>query len=310
MPDLITLPYALGFLADLGLSPAQQAKLPDAIAGVSAAVRRFCNRQFTAATFDELYTVGPGDRRVTLRQFPVISVERVAANPTAIVEVWNTDANATRATAALATTGDTATGLVATGLALTRWSSGARVATSVPFTDDMTATALAAAVVAAGGSWQAQAASGFALWPVADLRPPQGPVPCKGSDNRAGLVVHADDVPADVDERLGYLTLGSQSGGADSPRWGPAWSGPDDGGSYGGRNGLRVVYTAGFDSVPADVQLATAEAVKAALQRFQTDATLQSESDGVISWAARAEQLHLPAEVMRALNPWVNRRAG
>lgn len=310
VPDLITQPYLAGFLADLNLTPAQLAKLPDFTSAASQAVRKYCNRRFTLATYDELYTVEPPATRVTLRQFPVVSVDRCATNPSAIVSVWNTDPYATRAVAALATTGDAASGLVVTGLLLSRWTSGQRIDTPITFTANMTAAALAAAAIAAGGSWQALAANGYELWPVADLRPPQGPLPCRNTSS-ADFLAHADDVEAYPDDRLGYLNLGTpDSSAADSPRWGPTWSGAiNDIQSYGGRNGLRVVYTAGWIVAPADVQQYTAEAVKAAVQRVAIDSALKSESDGVLSWSARDQLFPLPNEVMVGLSPWINRRA-
>ena len=310
-PDLITQDYLAGFLADLELTPAQLAKLPDLAAAASRAVRVHCNRVFTSWTFDEVYTVRAPETRVTLRQFPVISIDRCLTNPAPLLEVWNLDPYATRASVALATTGDYASGFTVTGLSLSRWSSGARILTSVAFTGGMTAAQLAAAVPLADATWNAQAADGMGLWAVSDLRPPQGPIPALG-DTRAELLVHAADVAAYPDERLGYLDLGRADGtDADSPRWGPTWPGAgDDLQTYGGRNGLRVVYTAGFATVPYDVQQFTAEVVKAALERFKTDATLKSESDGVLAWASRDELLPLPRQVLVGLAPYVNRRAG
>ena len=309
--DLITQTFLLGFLSDLNLTAAQLAKLPDFTSSASQAIRRHCNRIFTSYQFDEVYTVQPPETRVTLRQFPIISVDRCMTNPAPLLTVWCTDSYATRASVSLATTGDMASGFTVTGLALSRWSSGSRVNTSVAFTANMTAAQLATAVTVADSAWQAQAASGYALAPVSDLRPPQGPIPALGS-NAAKLLVHAEDLECFPDERLGYLDLAQPDYSAtDSPRWGPTWSSAvNDVLTYGGRNGLRVVYTAGFATVPSDVQQYTAEVVKAALNRFNTDAALKSESDGVLSWSARDELLPIPREVQVGLAPWVNRRAG
>ena len=232
-------------------------------------------------------------------------------NPTPILTVWCVDSYATRASVALATTGDSVGGFNVTGLSLSRWSSGVRIVTPVAFTPGMTAAKLATAVTVADSNWQAAAASGYALAPVSDLRPPQGPIPALGA-NQAELLVHAEDLECFPDERLGYLDLAQPDYSAtDSPRWGPTWSSAvNDVLTYGGRNGLRVVYTAGFATVPLDVQQYTAEVVKAALNRFNTDSALKSESDGVLSWAARDELLPIPLEVQVGLAPWVNRRAG
>lgn len=316
LPDLVTAPYVSAYLADLNLTGNQQAAIPSLITSASASVRAFCGRAFSPVQFDELYTVDAPDSSISLRQYPIISVDRVATDPTSILSILNTDPNATRATASLATSGDSITGYTVTGLTLSRWSSGSRIDTPVAFTGGMTAAGLAAAIVAAGGYWTATPTKGLELWPVADIRPPQGPYPCftagssGGAPTSSSFFVHRTDLWTGLDERLGAVILnGNPSGSVDSPRWGPAWTGEvNDVQAYGGRLGVRVVYTAGFATIPPDVQMHVAEAVKANLERFRTDATLKSESDGVLSWSA-GELLPLPRSVVLGLYPHILLRA-
>lgn len=307
LPDLITQPYLLGYLSVAGveLTPEQLAKLPDLTAAASAAVRSYCRRVFSAWTFDELYTVEAPSNEVILRQYPVLSAERCATGLTPILSVWCEAAATPRAVASLASDGDEATGLVATGLALTRWTAGQKVEDLVPFVDGMTAQDLAAAVAAIGGGWQARASDGYADWPAADLRPPQGAFPAL-STRAAEFAVHASDLGHTLNARLGTVVLGTDDGDpGSSPKWGPTWaSDPDDAVVYGGNLGLQVVYTAGFRTIPADVQHWTAETCKAAVQRASLDPSLQSESDGVLSWTARGELLPIPRDALIGLFSW------
>lgn len=74
---------------------------------------------------------------------------------------------------------------------------------------------------------------------------------------------------------------------------------------------MRVAYTAGSATVPYDIQVLTAEVVKASVDRLRADSAIKSESDGVLSWSARPleELAFLPPWVRQGLAPYVNHRA-
>lgn len=313
LPDLIDQATLAAYLADLPLTPAARANLPGLAGSASAAIRRHCNRLFSLWSFDELYTAQPGSNELVLKQFPVISVERVASGLAPILTLGNLDpVTNQRATLTVDTTADPVTGaLVPVSVTLRRVASGVTLISTLLFSAYPTVQALAAAVNALGGGWEARAADGYTLWATADAVGVQGARPALGAD-AAELRAHVEDLDFTLRPGPGLLRLGPSggSGSLDSPRFGPfVGQADDDAGSYGGLNGVRVAYTAGFATAPPDVAQYTAEIVKAAIERFRTDSTLQSESDGVLSWAARGELLPIPSGVMTALSSYVNHRA-
>ena len=272
------------------------------MSAASTLVESWCNRLFARAVLDELYTVGP-NQSLLLHQFPVNAIQRLATSPTAVLSIANTDtATNQRAVAALAATGSESAGLVVTGLILTRWASGSAIASAVSFTSNETVAAVAAAVNALGGGWAASTPPGYASWPAADLRAPMGSTPALGGQG-ARFLAHVADLAFDLDADTGIVALGQPAGNAiASPAWGPTWSTSlGDLALYGGANGVRCVYDAGFDVVPYDVQQATAELVKAMLERLATDSTLLAESDGTYSWQGRGILDALPPSVKQTL---------
>ncbi len=315
--DLVDQSTLATFMLGYGLTVAENQLLPRLAGAASRAIRRFCNRSFLLATFDELYTVTAPARTLVLREFPVSTVARCATSPTTALTIANTDTTTNyRATVALKTTGDGAAGLTPTGITLTRYASGVAHATDLLFGAGPPAIysvqELVTQINAIGSGWSASVANSMGGWAVTDLRPVQGTMRAYGTVSAAALLIHADDLNFSLNERTGILTLGEPSDPSfDSPRWGPfASSEFQEVVSYGGRNGVRVVYTAGEAAVPPDVVLYCAEVVKAAIDRLRTDSALKSESDGTLSWSSRPldELTALPPSVCAGLTPYINLR--
>lgn len=310
-PDLTDLATVTGYLAERGLTPAELAALPMLITSASDNIRLYCRRAFTSWTFDELYTVDPPEREITLRQFPVLAVESVRTDPSVVLTIANTSTANQRAIVGLATGGDVETSPAPTGITLTRWASGVKSSQTLTFAANVTLTALATAIAGLGNGWTATPALGYELWPSSDLRAVQGGSATNG--NAVQLLMHLSDLSCDIDERMGILTLGTDTNAsANTPRWGPTWSQEfQDVSAYGGTNGVRVVYTAGFNVVPSDVQKAVADTCQSALDRLKTDMSIQSESDGTISWTGRdpGKLTALPLSVCTAMSMRVNHRA-
>lgn len=310
--DASTLSAALA-AAGLGGRAEEAAIVPRLASAASAAIRAFCRRDFTVATYDELYEVTPARRSLTLRQYPVVSVARVATGLTPVLEITNTSASVYRATAALVATAGSTT---PTGLAMVRHADGQATSNTITFGVGVplvrTVAQLAAQVLAAGNGWTATVVDDFGAWAVTDLRPVQGAQPAK-SPAAATLRLHAEDLAHSVDERLGMLYVGPAPGGLGSDeRWGPGWPGEEsDRRGYGGATGVRVVYEAGYATIPADVVQAAVETVKAAVERLRTDATLVSESDGQYSYTVRdpAALAAIPTAVQASLASHVSHRA-
>src|SRR5271154_6239549 len=93
LPDLITTSRATQNATLAALNTANATYLASLITAASDAVRRACNRDFSQTTYSEYHSGGIYIREpLRLRQFPVLEITRVAANPQAALLVQNTDA--------------------------------------------------------------------------------------------------------------------------------------------------------------------------------------------------------------------------
>lgn len=233
MADLITSARAKYNINQATFTTAENTTLSALVTAASKAVKRFCRREFDTQSFDELYG-GSGDVNLQLAQYPLLSVSRVSTAPAAVLLIRNTDASTLRAAVAV----------TSVGLTLVRVASGTTTTdTSVTWSGNSTLLAVKNAVVALGNGWTArQPDASYASWPSSDLRAPQGPLDAK--QREAALRLHVQDIDDfHVDAPHGWLVR-----------------------SAGWRRGVdnyRVVYSAGYDTVPEDVQEACAQWVSA-----------------------------------------------
>jgi hypothetical protein len=246
--DLIDRTRALYNLNNRATTSAENTTLDALITAVSAAVKRYCHTGFTSATYDELYS-GAGQQRLLLRQIPVISVARVAYGPYAVIRVINNDPANQRATVAVSSASDT--DVTGTGVTLVRVAAGTVTTdTSVTFAGNATLQAVVNAINALGHGWSASVPqSQYANWPSADLRI-QGAVNCAGV--YAEIKHHVTEISDfQVDRKRGWLIRGVN---ALVTQWEDpliVWT--------PGIDNYRVIYTAGYATIPSDVQEATAE---------------------------------------------------
>lgn len=246
MADLINSARAKYAINQSSFSAGEDTTIAALVTAVSKAIKRYCRREFDSQNLDELYS-GNGDFRLLLNQYPVISVSRVAAGPKTVLTIKNSSSSNQRATAAV----------TSSGLSLTRVVSGSSTTdTSVSFAGNPTIQAVANAVNALGNGWSASVPdSTYALWASADLRAIQGSLDAKNVD--APLRLFADDIDDyEVDTVRGWLLRGHR---------GLGWE--EDIGAYAGWDcgvdNFRVIYTAGYSTVPEDVQEACAQWVAA-----------------------------------------------
>jgi hypothetical protein len=132
-------------------------------------------------SYDELYS-GQGDRRLMLRQYPLISVESVRYRPVTVLKITNTIAANVQARVSV----------TSTGLKLVRVNAGIKTTDASPtFAGNVTLTALAATVNALGNGWSAQVfgdATNYGSWPSADLYwPPSFPTFSGGAVGHGAL---------------------------------------------------------------------------------------------------------------------------
>lgn len=235
MSDLITLDRARQNLPSS--VNADEPQIATLITAVSQAVQRWCRRDFTATAYDELYH-GNGERLLLLRQYPLISIESIRHDPTAVMTVTNTSTSNQQARVSV----------TSTGLVLKRVTSGVATTNTLTFAVNPTLSTLKSAVEALGNGWSATILGDYGSWPTADLLALQGAVNAAGFS--AELTMHVAELSGfEVDARRGWVWHGHASSSPfdDAPVWAR------------GVNNFRVQYTAGFSLVPDDVQEATAE---------------------------------------------------
>lgn len=272
MPDLITRERALRNLPSLTSPTAAEYLLLDAlIAACSQAIERHCNRFFAIGLHDELYH-GNGRSILCLGQLPVVSVERVAHDPTAVLRVTNTSAANQRASVKI----------TETGLSLMRVASGVTTTSTLAFSTNVTLTSLATAIAALGNGWSATVITGYESFPSTDLRATQGAFACHGL--QAELRLHVQELhDFDVDAERGYLIRRDSTFEGGAQHW-------------------RVVYAAGFATIPEAVQEACAEWVAALFWQSKRDPGLTQEAvPGAVSRSFRSD---MPAMVRTLLGPY------
>jgi hypothetical protein len=271
MADLITRARAIKNLDDRETTADEDDTLDNLVSAVSQAVENYCGREFDAQQFDELYR-GQRKARLLLDHYPIISVERVAYGPNTVLSITNTSAANQRATVKV----------TATGLTLTRVASGVvSTDTSVTWAGNVTLAAVATAVNALGNGWSATVAdTAYSNRASADLRAIQG-------------ALNAKDMPAELQMHLfevGDFQVLAEEGALVRCSW------------HGGAGYWRIIYTAGYASVPEDVQEACAQWVATLFWQTKRDPGLASETiPGAI---ARAPLDHMPASVRTLLLPY------
>lgn len=322
--DLVTQDYLLSCLSDVDLNDAKVIILPRLTRAASRLIRKYCNRWFTRrpssdgllSAYDGLYTLDWPSRMLILRQFPVNGILRVRTNPAQVFNVTNTSPANQQATATLTWTGVqdiTDIAPVTTGIRLWSLASGVPTTVNLLFSTYVTFQSLASAINAVGNGWSASVAdTKYALWPTADLRQGVGPSCAIGTFSQQGFWVHTDDVPVQIDQEAGILLL--DDGSNDpwmSPRFGTYLdTGLGDLDIGGGLNGVRVMYDAGWDTIPEDVQQACVETVQDMLNLLNIDQRLQSETDGSYAYdLARIDRFALTPSVRGKLGLYQNIRS-
>jgi len=230
MANLITTAYAKEHIAQTTYTAGETTTIDNLVVAVSKAIKMFCNREFDSQTFDEVYD-GQVCERIQLRQYPIISIDRFAAGRTAVLETRNNSATVQRAT--IHTTTTTAV--------LNRVIDAVTTTNTITFADvdSNTLGELVTKIDTVANGWDARLTdSTLSGRASADLMP-QGVYDAK--DIWAQLYLHIDEYSSyQTDYPRGWLISPNSS-------WG------------GGPQEFRVKYTAGFVTVPADVQTACAK---------------------------------------------------
>jgi len=316
--DLTTTGFVATVLSDYGdaLSDAQQTAIPGLITAASYEICRMCHRWFAVNTYDDVKAPNRGQPDkgepdwIELTGFPVVvgTMTRCATGRTVALTVTNTDSATSRALVEFTATGDPDVCLTRTGLTLTRVASGVATTATLAFADYPTVAALSAAIVALGNGWTTQITDSFSTWASVDLYGPLGPMSARQTPGGCQFDVFGDDLYGyNLDLSRGSVYLPS-SRSLRTPAGGWYWpTAPEDETLFGGvgnRSAVRVTYQAGFSTIPNNLQLACAEAVKASLARLATDDALQSESAKDYSYNVRSVLPGLPQHARDAINSY------
>ena len=268
------------------------------ITAASKAVEKFCRREFVQETYDELYN-GTGDRRLLLRRYPLLSVQACRYRPVTVLKVINSLANTPIARVTV----------TSTGITCQRTTSGVVTTDGSPtFAGNVTVLAMANAITALGNGWSAQS-QGYDAWPSADMYCPNGlsggdsALPSsQGALTAAGqfceLKLHTYELAGyQLDQRRGWLLRAI-------PYTDPELLHPEDLIWPTGINNFRVQYTAGFATVPEDVQEAAAELVATWFKQLGSNLNLYSEDTAGTYRYIREKFTTLPPSVVAILKPY------
>jgi hypothetical protein len=278
MSDLVTSQQVLAALPSL--TPAQQTDLAATISAASRAIESYCDRSLARATFDQLY-LPERSRCLWLKNYPVADISRVAAGAAAVLTVSATLPSAfNRATASLSFTGDPPY-QSPTGLTLRSSTGGVAATTTLAFSGSPTLAQLATAIGAVTG-WSATVAPGRGAFACVDLTPETGARDALTGGSGAAFWAFAVEVSDyDLEPARGLLTIGNgwpfavpgPSGWyADTYRY------PDRMWGVSPRFGqVRVVYDAGYSTIPDDVTRAAIMTVKAIFDSTPFSGTFSAE---------------------------------
>ena len=89
MADLISLARAKDAFPNL-VDNSIDSLIPRLITAASTATERYCRRFFTAVSFDEIYD-SDGSGSLLLRNFPVLSITRLALSPVTVLLIKNSN---------------------------------------------------------------------------------------------------------------------------------------------------------------------------------------------------------------------------
>jgi hypothetical protein len=246
MSELISRARALRNLADQATTAADLTLVDGLIPAASHAIEAYCGRSFGLVNRDELVDGRPYPT-LWLRHYPIARVDRIASNPTTVLRAGNTAFSQTH----VQVMGD--------GVQLVRGVSGVTAIDRIGFASAPTLADLASAIGAIGHGWEATVVSGIdGTRASADLASFSGSF--AASQGPAELRMHVGDIARfEVDGRLGAIR---KLDGAD-------WC--------GGTSAYRVVYTAGYETIPDDVQEACAQLVAQLFYQAKRDPGLARE---------------------------------
>lgn len=269
--DLITSARAYQSLPSAMQSGPDYNSVITLITACSRAIVRYCKRSFIVDSYDELYN-GRGERQLILRNYPIQTVQSVRYRPVTVSKITCTDSsgNTPQARAeVLSPPNYTAAGGFggAGGVRLTRVTLGVRRQTLIPFAGNATLGNLESTITAADSGFWFAVGQGYDNWPSADLWCANGSTQDYTANNAAQGALQCvagsfAELKMHTFELQGYQ-INARHGGLlrAIPYTDPELLHPEDLIWPVGVNNFRIQYTAGYTTIPEDVQEACAQLV-------------------------------------------------
>jgi hypothetical protein len=300
MADLITLARAKYDIPESQGNTTYDNQISALITASSKLIQRYCRHDFVQASYDELYN-GNGQRRLLLREYPLVSIESVRYRPVTVVKIINNDT---------VTNQQARVSVTSVGLTLVRVASGVKTTdTSITFAGSVSLQTVVNAVNALGNGWSAQVvgdASNYGSWPSADLYCPNGATTGANAGQGsltawgqfAELKMHTYELAGfQIHNASGWLLRAI-------PYTDPELLHPEDLIWPVGVNNLRVQYTAGYASVPDPVQTGCAQHVASLFRQFGKSSFLSAETTPQYAYAIDLVDAAVPPVVRMLLEPY------
>ncbi len=279
--DALATVSAFGMAAVQYLTGTNTHRHEEAINAASVKIETHCNRTFAATNYTHMYS-GRSSKKLPVRQYPIIQVNRIAIGRTDAFTINNTSTDAVQANAALESA----------QLRLDVVGGANASSSTVVYTSSTTLTTLVASINSEGNGWEAEVLStAEGSWLVAD---------CLDFESRNALnssltvwmpLQAQDRYEVHKDAGIVYRTGGNLTG---SPQFWPmnaAWQlgtrpielrplTADEAGPFWpeGVFNIYVSYRAGFETTPADVKQQCEELAKNYLRNASRNTALTSES--------------------------------
>lgn len=260
---------------DIAVTDNSQDDVLNAIhAPVEKWVKEYCGRDFEQTTYTKKLYDGDGESYLFLKQYPIISIERLAIGRIDGVKVYNSSSDATRAVVTINTS----------GLVLTITGGANAGSDTLLFKDYATLTLLAAAIVALGKNWTASVVnSSYTGHASSELLPTYGAFCGNIANCQSYAYLEMPDEPLTdfkvyPDKGMVYYS----------------------GGFSGGHDNVIIDYTAGYATLPTDLQLAVKILVKNIYQKREEE-TFGLEQ-GSLGYVKKVFEKDIPKEAKEILS--------
>jgi hypothetical protein len=259
MAQLITLETALLQIPNAPVSA--HPLISNLIVAASNVIEAKCNRTFAFGTYDELHgPIGP-TQSLWVNNPPITEVTAVRNSLLPAIYIQNNDPSNQCQFATVSVS--------STAVTLRKMFNNVLVTNQTfAYTDFPTFASLATGVNALGNGWVATLPQQFALWQTADL-----------TTNQTGLSARNISLPLCVYWwYLWNFKLNKDIGEVF-----------DFGGPVPGYQNYRVTYTGGYETIPQEIQQATAELVQLMYYGSQMDFNMLSETQDKYTYTRAAE---------------------